>query len=196
MRKMLLLPGVAVLMALAAGCQKIEYKVVTELPPPVFGDEAAAIVKPAPGQQVAAVEPHQGSGKVAVEPPRVVGPKVARAPVPDWETHSADNNWQYIIIHHSASARGSASAFDREHRARGWDELGYHFVIGNGSETRDGQVEVGPRWRTQKHGAHTKTNDNRYNDFGIGVCLVGDFETGGRPSAAHLAAVQQLVTSL
>ena len=33
----------------------------------------------------------------------------------------------------------------RMDQAKGWDELGYHFVIGNGTDTRDGQVEVGSR---------------------------------------------------
>ena len=28
-------------------------------------------------------------------------------------------------------------------RAKGWDELGYDFVIGNGTDTGDGQIEVG-----------------------------------------------------
>ncbi|MBV8780617.1 MAG: N-acetylmuramoyl-L-alanine amidase, partial [Phycisphaerae bacterium] len=70
-----------------------------------------------------------------------------------------------------------------------WDELGYHFVIGNGSGSGDGQVEVGPRWPIQKHGAHAKTPDNRYNDYGIGICLVGNFmETNPTPAQMHSLA--------
>jgi 5-methylcytosine-specific restriction endonuclease McrA len=38
--------------------------------------------------------------------------------------------------------------FDRSHRDKGWDELGYHFVIGNGTSSGDGVVEVGTRWQT------------------------------------------------
>ena len=69
-----------------------------------------------------------------------------RADVPaDWAPHVAPNKWLYIVIHHSATPAGSAAQFDRSHRQKGWDELGYHFVIGNGTGSRDGQIEVGPR---------------------------------------------------
>ena len=61
------------------------------------------------------------------------------------------------------------------HVARGWDSLGYDFVIGNGTETKNGLIEVGPRWTKQLPGAHTGTPDHIYNDFGIGICLVGNF---------------------
>ncbi|MFQ5589758.1 MAG: peptidoglycan-binding protein, partial [Phycisphaerae bacterium] len=52
--------------------------------------------------------------------------------------------WTTIVIHHSATETGGASLFDRFHRKRGWDGLGYHFVIGNGTDTPDGLIEVGP----------------------------------------------------
>lgn len=105
--------------------------------------------------------------------------------------------WRYIVIHHSDSESGNASQFDRYHRTvRGWNELGYHFVIGNGQGSGNGQIEVGPRWWKQKHGAHCKTPDNRFNDYGIGICLVGDFETGGPPSSSQLRALEKLVAHL
>ena len=85
--------------------------------------------------------------------------------------------------------------FDRIHKDKGWDELGYHFVVGNGTDTRDGQVEVGPRWKKQKWGAHAKTPDNKYNDYGIGVCLVGNFDLG-KPSWKQTEAVARLVAHL
>ena len=104
--------------------------------------------------------------------------------------------WTHIVIHHSATTHGGAKRFDKYHRkTNGWDELGYHFVIGNGTDTRDGFVEVGPRWRKQKHGAHCKTPDNYYNEHGIGICLVGDF-TKTRPTASQLASLERLVRSL
>lgn len=106
------------------------------------------------------------------------------------------NRWKYIVIHHSASAGGSAALFDRYHRdVRHWDELGYHFVIGNGNGAGDGQVEVGPRWIKQKHGAHCRTPDNFYNRHGIGICLVGDFD-GAPPTPAQMASLTQLVRFL
>lgn len=103
-----------------------------------------------------------------------------------------NHRWTHIIIHHSATDRGGAVAFDKVHREQnGWDELGYHFVIGNGTDTADGQVEIGGRWHKQKHGAHCKTPDNYYNDHGIGICLVGDFTTHP-PSRAQMDALVNL----
>jgi len=100
--------------------------------------------------------------------------------------------WKWIVVHHSDDVCGCCSKYDAAHRAKGWDECGYHFVIGNGSMTGDGQVEVTTRWPVQKHGAHAKTPDNRFNDFGIGIVLVGDFESGPGPSTAQYAALLRL----
>ena len=104
--------------------------------------------------------------------------------------------WTTVIIHHSATDGGGARSFDRYHRkSNGWDELGYHFVIGNGTDTPDGFVEVGSRWHKQKHGAHCKTRGNYYNEHGIGICLVGDF-TKTRRTARQLASLKRLVGRL
>jgi len=104
--------------------------------------------------------------------------------------------WRYIVIHHSASDRGNAAIFDRVHRQRGWDEMGYHFVIDNGDGGPDGHIEVGGRWRIQKWGAHCGgTPDNEYNNYGIGICLVGTF-TDRLPSPAQLASLRRLVLYL
>ncbi len=104
--------------------------------------------------------------------------------------------WTSIIIHHSGTATGGAKTFDKYHRQKnGWDELGYHFVIGNGTDTPDGHIEVGPRWHKQKHGAHCKTANNYYNEHGIGICLVGDF-TRTRPTDRQLTSLNRLVRFL
>ena len=68
-------------------------------------------------------------------------------------------------------------------------------MIGNGTDTRDGAVEIGPRWIKQKHGAHAKTPDNRFNDYGIGICVVGNFENG-RPSQKQMQSLTALVSQL
>lgn len=106
--------------------------------------------------------------------PRIgtLGPAVPRA----WAPRGAPRPWRYIVIHHSATEEGGALAFHWMHTHKGWDELGYHFVIGNGSRSADGEVEVGSRWAKQKWGAHTKSSDGRYNQYGVGICLVGNFE--------------------
>lgn len=132
--------------------------------------------------------------------PVAVNPTPARVqPAPalpaSWRPRTAPRNWQWIVIHHSATPNGSAAAFDRQHKQNGWDELGYHFVIGNGTNTGDGAIEVGPRWPVQKWGAHAKTPDNRYNEQGIGICLVGNFETT-RPTARQMQALARLVAHL
>ena len=113
---------------------------------------------------------------------------------PAWDVQ-VTREWRHIVVHHSASAIGSASIFDKAHRERGWDGLGYHFVIGNGSASGDGEVEVGYRWRRQMQGAHA--GNAEYNQAGIGICLVGDFEHGNsRPSAAQMASLRRLVRFL
>lgn len=115
--------------------------------------------------------------------------------LPAWMPKAGARPWRWIVIHHSATYAGGALRFDKEHRANGWDELGYHFVIGNGSDTRDGLVEVGPRWVKQKHGAHAKTPNNQFNDYGIGICVVGNFDSG-RPSPQQMKALTSLVAHL
>ena len=112
-----------------------------------------------------------------------------------WTPLVKANSWDWIVVHHSATPTGGAKAFDIMHKAKGWDELGYHFVIGNGTDTHDGQIEVGSRWPKQKWGAHTKTPDNRYNEHGIGICLVGNFDVS-HPTDAQLKSLAHLVSYL
>src|SRR5215218_8851342 len=114
----------------------------------------------------------------------------------EWMPQVAANNWNWIVVHHSATAVGGAGRFDKMHRTvQHWDELGYHFVIGNGSDTRDGLIEVGSRWPKQKWGAHAKTPDNQFNERGIGICLVGNFDEA-RPSEAQMRSLAKLIAFL
>lgn len=109
----------------------------------------------------------------------------------------ADRPWKYVVLHHSADASGGYATIDREHRKRlGWDGCGYHFVIGNGTDSPDGQIEVAQRWVSQKNGVHCrdgKTPD--VNEYGIGVCLVGDLESAP-PTEKQIAAAHALVAYL
>ena len=113
------------------------------------------------------------------------------------------SEWRYIVIHHSASPSGNAASFDRAHRSKGWDGLGYHFVIGNGKGSPDGELTPGERWVSQKHGAHAghlpsntpKEERNAYNEFGIGICLVGNFQKSA-PTARQMETLKALVTQL
>ncbi|HZL38140.1 MAG TPA: peptidoglycan recognition family protein [Tepidisphaeraceae bacterium] len=132
-------------------------------------------------------------------PARAVVPaprSTARADVPSaWVPYAAPHHWKWIVIHHSATPTGGAVAFDRMHRAKGWDELGYHFVIGNGTDTHDGRVEVGSRWPKQKWGAHAKTPSEQFNRDGIGICLVGNFDVT-HPTSAQIKSLTKLVSYL
>ena len=121
-------------------------------------------------------------------------PVLGGDPHPEWAANGF-RAWKYIVIHHSATDVGSAELFDTAHRNRGWDELGYHFVITNGQGGPDGSVQVGSRWRKQKWGAHCKTEGNQFNDYGIGICLVGNFSETP-PSNRQLQNLQELVTYL
>lgn len=112
-----------------------------------------------------------------------------------WRPAHKSRRWQCIVIHHSASEIGGAERFDEYHKDRGFDELGYHFVVGNGSDTAPGKIEVGPRWAAQKHGAHCKTDDEYYNQHGIGICLVGNLERHA-PDARQMRSLVKLVRYL
>ena len=75
--------------------------------------------------------------------------------------------WETITVHHSGTLTGSARLFDKDHRRRKMGGLFYHFVIGNGTRTPEGSVELGWRWLKQ-------VKANRPND--IQICLVGNFD--------------------
>jgi N-acetyl-anhydromuramyl-L-alanine amidase AmpD len=109
----------------------------------------------------------------------------------------ADRPWKYIVLHHSATETGGYDSIDREHRKRlGWDGCGYHFVIGNGTESADGAIEIAQRWRDQKLGVHCRDGKNPdINEYGIGICLVGDLEKSP-PTPRQIAAARSLVTYL
>jgi len=104
--------------------------------------------------------------------------------------------WKFIVLHHSATGRGNASEIGQAHQRRGFDELGYHFVITNGNGGDSGKVEIGSRWISQKHGAHTGgTANNEYNEVGIGICMIGDF-SNRLPSKAQLDSLEKLLRFL
>ncbi len=163
---------------LTAGCQLPPRVVIQDLPVDKIAEAA-----PAAPQETPRSQPRTRAAARA-DAAKAWAPRKAFA-----------RPWRWIVIHHSATDTGSAAAFDRMHRAKGWDELGYHFVINNGRGRGDGTVEAGSRWVKQKWGAHCKTPDNAYNDFGIGICVVGHY-TAALPSQAQLRSLLKLVTFL
>lgn len=109
-----------------------------------------------------------------------------------WKPDAPARKWRHIVIHHTASSAGSVESVHEAHIKRGWDGIGYHFLIGNGKGMGDGEIQPTFRWREQIHGAHAKSPNNEYNEHGIGICLVGNFEETD-PSSAQLESVKRLV---
>lgn len=121
----------------------------------------------------------------------------ARKPSHPWAPtyKEVSGRWQGIMIHHTATDNGNAKHFDRCHKDRGWDGLGYHFVIDNGKGGKNGQVEVGWRWQQQREGAHCRVradDDNYWNEHYIGIVLVGNFEKYA-PTKAQYESLAKLV---
>src|ERR1700722_17384683 len=138
--------------------------VISSLPPPSFDAPRLAAVQPTrpmlPSPPIA-----YGSAN-SPRPQSRPSPRYASASglAMGCEPPGAPRAWPWLVIHHSATTTGGAAAFDKMHRAKGWHELGYDFVLGNGTDTGNGQIEVGSRWVKQKIGAHAKTSDNRFNE--------------------------------
>lgn len=151
--------------------------------------------------QIAQLDPYVGG-----QPPRIrqLPTRQARRPreAPSNAAHTwiprggIANRWECIVVHHSASERSSPQSMRADHvNNRGWDALGYHFVIGNGVAYDDGRIHVGERWRKQMTGAHCKVPGNHYNEHGIGICLIGNLETH-RPTKKQIEALAELCAFL
>ncbi len=107
----------------------------------------------------------------------------------------ARNRWKYIIVHNSGTRQGNARIFDYYHRyvRRMPNGLAYHFVIGNGTSSGNGQVEIGNRWVRQLNGGHVHSDYLNY--ISIGICLVGDFNRD-LPTKAEYEALDELIRYL
>ncbi len=114
--------------------------------------------------------------------------EIDRAPV-------QKGRWRYIVVHNSGTRQGNAKAFEYYHRQvrKMQNGLAYQFVIGNGTSSGDGQVEVGSRWPKQINGGHV--HSDYLNNIAIGICLVGDFNHE-QPTAKQLEALDELIRYL
>jgi N-acetylmuramoyl-L-alanine amidase. len=119
---------------------------------------------------------------------RSVIDQIRRAPV-------QRRRWQFIVVHNSGTRQGNARVFDYYHRhvRRMQNGLAYHFVIGNGTSTGNGQIEVGDRWRRQINGGHV--HSDYLNNISLGICLVGDFNRD-QPTRAQLESCEELIRYL
>lgn len=96
-----------------------------------------------------------------------------------------------LYVHHSAGPTPLTPAgevwllqqYDEQHRAKGWDGLGYSFVIGPSGTVYEG--------RGAKVGAHTDGT----NSTAFGVCFLGHFDAAV-PTAAATVSFAELVRAL
>lgn len=103
--------------------------------------------------------------------------------------------WKYIVVHNSGTRQGNAKAFDSYHRnvRHMPNGLAYHFVIGNGHSSGNGEIEIGGRWTRQINGGHVASD--YLNNIALGICLVGDFNRD-IPTKAQTAALEELIDYL
>ncbi len=107
----------------------------------------------------------------------------------------ARGRWRYIVVHNSGTKQGNARAFDYYHKRvrKMQNGLAYHFVIGNGTSSGDGEVEIGGRWTRQINGGHV--HSDYLNNIALGICLVGDFNRQV-PTTRELEALEELTRYL
>ncbi len=91
-----------------------------------------------------------------------------------------------VTLHGSGTARGDAHQMDRLRRMthRADAAASHHFVIGNGTDSADGSVQLGERWA-----------DSLTQDGTMHLCMVGDFSRAG-PTPEQLEALDELVDYL
>jgi hypothetical protein len=120
--------------------------------------------------------------------PKSVRQEIDRAPV-------QKHRWRYIVIHNSGTRQGSAKAFEYYHLhvRKMPNGLAYPFVIGNGSSSGDGEIEIGNRWRRQVNGGHV--HSDYLNNIALGICLVGDFNRD-KPTKRQIEALEELTRYL
>jgi hypothetical protein len=106
------------------------------------------------------------------------------------------DRWTHIVIHASGASHGDGASIARDHEARGFRGLGYHFVLGNGRGAPDGSMYIGYRWLDQLPGVHAGGPSADYlNRHSIGICLVGDGDRR-QPTEAQMTRLIELVRSL
>jgi hypothetical protein len=100
--------------------------------------------------------------------------------------------WRNIVVHNSGTRQGNAAAFEHYHRyvRKMPNGMAYHFVIGNGTSSKNGAIEIGSRWHRQVQGGHV--HSDYLNNISVGICLVGDFNRD-EPTLAQREALEELI---
>ncbi len=97
-----------------------------------------------------------------------------------------------IVIHHAEIESGNRDYYGWFHKGiRGWSDVGYHFIIGNGVDSLsiDGDIEIGRAINIQ--GAHVKS----HNHNTIGICLVGNMDNH-KPTEKQMESLLNLLNRL
>lgn len=102
------------------------------------------------------------------------------------KTPVTQGRWTQIFIHQSRTRGGNAVTLGQR------DGMGDHFLIGNGIQCGDGEIQIGRRWSAQQAaqpvGAQVAAGC-------ISICLVGDLDQAP-PTDAQLLRLEQLVQVL
>src|SRR3954471_5096358 len=104
------------------------------------------------------------------------------------------NKPKFIIVHCSASEFGTVEMIRAWHLDRGFNDIGYHYVILNGQPEKgkffpghDGKIEVGRP--EDEIGAHCLG----FNKISIGICCVGDKDFTNDQRQSLRALVKKLM---
>ncbi|MGI8603883.1 MAG: N-acetylmuramoyl-L-alanine amidase [Verrucomicrobiales bacterium] len=97
--------------------------------------------------------------------------------------------WREILIVGSECSAGNAKSLNSYHlKAHDDDGLKWHFVVGNGSLSRNGEIEVGPRWDRQVPAGSGSVDS-------LEIALIGELSDGW-PTQKQADAVAELVDYL
>jgi N-acetylmuramoyl-L-alanine amidase len=91
----------------------------------------------------------------------------------------------YFVIHHTASSFHNKLTITAQHLSRGFGDIGYNGLIGNGRTTEDGKFYPGRS--PKEEGAHTLG----LNTKSLGIALVGDF-TLDKPSEEQIKTLTEV----
>lgn len=104
-----------------------------------------------------------------------------------------DNFPEYIIVHHSGgtdqnpledTSNHTAKIMEDYHLSKGWEGLGYQYVIHKNGDVWAGRPET-------YHGAHTVD----YNKKSIGICLAGNFDAT-LPTLEQIKSLTNLMNTI
>ena len=105
-----------------------------------------------------------------------------------FEIKKSYRSWSFIVIHHSYSTDNKITSdyegIKKYHtETLGWKDIGYHFIL----ENIDNILIVRTGRSLEIDGAHCLG----FNDKGIGICLIGNYDIQ-IPTTEQLSALYEL----